>query len=324
MKERNYMPRERLSFIKGHMGGNEILLLDGRQIAKGRELEVGLFALNAPNIGGHQAGLLYKSERNAPLKARIVDAASRGFIAICGGFTQVLGRALVETDLSEKLDVEVTEPVTRIALETDAGPIPVEVRSNNGRVERVDTGMKPFVVECYELGIQAIRVNSVKAMRVGKFLAVNADEINRQYPEIGVDTLDDKTLTILKKLQDAFDSHRYLKRRNADFALYDLDSLNPANSGRVIFPHRISTDSIEPACGTGTVAVGIAMVEQGEVELSDGTLEFSFESGGDVSSIGGPEVTTLKLQISAGKVVDASFSHSLVEILAMGTLTLHS
>lgn len=317
------MPRERLSFIKGHMGGNEILLLDGRQIAKGKELEVGLSALNAPNIRGHQAGLLYKSESNAPLKARIVDAASRGFIAVCGGFTQVLGRALVETDLSEKLEVEVTEPVTQVTLETDAGPIPIEVRSNNGRVERVDTGMKSFVVECYEAGIQAIRVNGVKAMRVGKFLAVNADEITRQYPEIGFEILDDKTLTILKKLQDAFDSHRYLKRRNADFALYDLDPLNPTNSGRAIFPHRISTDSIEPTCGTGTVAVGIAMVEQGEVELSDSTLEFHFESGGDISSIGGPEVTTLKLQIKAGRVVDASFSHSLVEILAMGTLTLH-
>ncbi len=306
------------------MGGNEILLLDGCQIAKGKELEVGLSALNAPNIRGHQAGLLYKSERNAPLKARIVDAASRGFIAVCGGFTQVLGRALVETDLSEKLDVEVTEPVTQVVLQTDAGPIPIEVRSNNGRVERVDTNMKSFVVECYELGIQAIKVNGVKAMRVGKFLVLNADEITRQYPEIGFEILDNKTLTILKKLQDAFDGHRYLKQRNADLALYDLDPLNPTNSGRVIFPHRISIGSIEPACGTGTVAVGIAMVEQEEVELSDGALELYFESGGDISTIGGPQVTTLKLHIKAGKVVDAGFSHSLVEILAMGTLTLHS
>lgn len=318
------MPRETLGFIKGHMGGNEILLLDGHQIAKGRELEVGLFSLNAPNIRGHQAGLLYKSESNAPLKVRIVDAASRGFITACGGFTQVFGKALIETDLSEKLDVEITEPVTQVALETDAGSVLVEVRSNNGRVERVDTNMKSFIVECYELGIQAIRVNSVKAMRVGKFLAVNADDIKRRYPEIGFENLEDKTLRILKKLQDAFDSHRYLKRRNADFALYDLDPLNTTNSGRVIFPHRISADSIEPACGTGTVAVGIAMVERGEVELSDGSVELFFESGGDVSSIGGPEVTTLKLQIKAGKVVDASFSHSLIEILAVGTLTLYS
>ncbi|MCK4411038.1 hypothetical protein KAV67_02020, partial [Candidatus Bipolaricaulota bacterium] len=186
-----------------------------------------------------------------------------------------------------------------------------------------DTNMKSFVAECHEVGIQAVTLNGVKAMRVGKFLAVNADEINRQYPEIGFEIFNDKTLTILKRLQDAFDSHRYLKRRNADFALYDLDPLNTSNSGRAIFPHRISTDSIEPTCGTGTVAVGIAMVEQGEVELSDGTLELFFESGGDISTIGGPEVTTLKLQIKAGRVVDASFSHSLVEILAMGTLTLH-
>jgi len=318
------MLRERLSFIKGHMGGNEILLLDGQQIGKGRELEVGLLALNAPNIRGHQAGLLYKSGNNAPLKVKIVDAASRGFITACGGFTQVFGKALIETGLSEKLDIGVTEPVTRVVLETDAGSVLVEVRSNNGRVERVDTNMKSFIVECYELGIQAITVNSVGAMRVGKFLVVNADDIKRRYPEIGSEDLDGKTLRILKKLQDAFDSHRYLKRRNADFALYDSDPLHPTNSGRVIFPHRISADSIEPACGTGTVTVGIAMVERGEVELSDGTLELSFESGGDVSSIGGPEVTTLKLQMEAGKTVNASFSHSLVEILAVGTLTLNS
>jgi len=127
------MSRATFGFIKGHMGGNEILLFNGHELPKGRELEASLLALNPPNIRGHQAGLLYKSESNADLKVKIVDAASRGLISACGGFTQVLGKALIETDLSEKLDVEVSEPVTQVALETDAGLILVEAKSNNPR-----------------------------------------------------------------------------------------------------------------------------------------------------------------------------------------------
>ena len=316
------MPRKPIKFIKGHMGGNEIIVLDADQIPKGEEIKTALLALNSPYIRGHQAGLFYRSGSKAALKLKIVDAISRGFISMCGGLTQVFGKTLIETDLSKYLHIKPREPVMEITLETAAGLIPLEIASNNRRVERVLTGMKPFVDECYRLGTQPITVANVSAMRVGKFLVVNADEMRREYPDISVEEMDETTLQLLKQLQEAFDNDGYLKEQNADFALYDLNPKKLNNSGRVIFPHRTSAGHIEPACGTGTVAVGIAMVENGEIDSTKKELELSFESGGTPSAIGGPDLSTLKLRVANGKVIEANFSHSLVEILATGRLWL--
>jgi len=318
------MSKNTFDFIKGHMGGNEILLFNGYEMPKGKELEASLLALSRPNIGGHQAGLLYTSQSNGHVKVKTVDHASGRFISACGGLTQVFGKALIETDLSEELGIEVTEPVTHVTLETDAGPIQIRIETNDGKARKVLTNMRSFVNECYRLGIQPIKIDDlVKAMKVGKFLVININDLRSVFPEIDFSRIDRESSGILAMLQEKFDSERCLQSKNADFALYDLAPLRTGNIGRVIFPHRISADSIEPACGTGAVAGGIAMVERGEVDRSDTTLELSFESGGDVSSIGGPDSTSLKFQIKRGKVVDASFSHSLVEILAAGTLTLH-
>jgi len=52
------MNRRGIRFIKGHMGGNEIVLLYGHEIPKDRELEVSLSVLAPPYVRGHQAGLL--------------------------------------------------------------------------------------------------------------------------------------------------------------------------------------------------------------------------------------------------------------------------
>jgi len=301
------------------MGGNEIILLYGDQIPKGREIKTALSVLDPPGIRGHQAGLIYGFEGNADLKVKIVDVTSRGFISMCGGLTQVLGKALIETDLSEYLDIEIKIPVTRLTLKTDAGSIPLEITSHNVRVKRVLTGMKSFVDECYSLGIRAIKVAGVDAMKVGKFLVVDADEIKKVHSAIKFEEMDGTTLQFLRRMQEDFDKHKYLNRKNADFALYDLNSEKQSNNGRLIFPHGISAGHIEPACGTGTVAVGIAMLENKQIGGKD-EVELSFESGGNPFAIGGPDITKLKLGIKNGKVVEAYFSHSPVQILATGKL----
>ena len=310
----------KIDFIKGHMGGDGIILLYGDQIPKGREIEVALSALDPPNVRGHEAGLLYKGKAGITLKVKIIGALSKHFISMCGGLTQVLCKALIETDLSEYLDLEPGGPVMKIALETDVGSIPLEIENSHSRVERVLTGMKPFVDECYRLGIQPIKVANVNAMRIGKFLVVKGDEIRREYPNFRSADMNGTTLQVLRRIQEAFDSQGYLKQKNADFALYDLNPEKPDNNGRVIFPHGPSSGYIDSTCGTGTVAVGIAMVESGEIGSDTNEIELFFESGGCSSSIGGPDLTRLKLKIRNGNVVGAVFSHSLVEILATGKL----
>jgi len=54
--------RKGLPFVKGHMGGDEILLLHGDTIPAGREIEIALQALHSPSVNGHEAGFLIKAK----------------------------------------------------------------------------------------------------------------------------------------------------------------------------------------------------------------------------------------------------------------------
>ncbi len=311
----------KIDFIKGHMGGNEIVLLYGDQIQKGKEVEVVLRVLKLPNIGGDQAGLFYKGTDGTSLRVVVVDSASKGIISMCGGLTQVLGKAVIETDFAEYFNLQIEEPIMRICLEMDAGRISLVIKSSKNKFDRVLANMEPFVNECYEMGLQRIKVAGVNAMKVGKFLVVKGDEITKSYPKAKLTKLGGPAIRkILIAMQEEFDQQGYLERKNTDFTIYDLNPGKIANSGRVIFPHKISTGHIEPACGTGTVAVGIAMVEGGEIERDSDEIELSFESGGSPSTIGGPDITKLRLKIKDGKVIEAYFTHSAVEILATGKL----
>jgi len=173
-----------IRFIKGHMGGNEIVLLYGHEIPKDRELGVALSVLASPHVRGHQAGLLYNSQSNGHVKVKIVDHASGGFISACGGLTQVFGKALIETNLAEELGIKITEPVTHATLETDVGPVQIKIESNDSGAEKVLTNMKTFVNECYKSGVKSIKINNLmNAIKVGKFLVMNASDLRAVFPE---------------------------------------------------------------------------------------------------------------------------------------------
>jgi hypothetical protein len=80
--------------------------------------------------------------------------------------------------------------------------------------------------------------------------------------------------------------------------------------------------NIEGQCGTGTIAVGLAMVERGDVKIKDGSVNLVFEWGSKSISKDpyGLRTSLLKMNIKKGKVVSASFSHSVVELLATGKI----
>ena len=109
----------RLNFVKGHMGGNTIVLLHGSQIEKGRELEITLCILSGEYLSCHEAGILYQPENKGDLKVKIVGHASKRFISACGGMTQVLGHALVETDIGKPYGISVANSRTNIILGTE-------------------------------------------------------------------------------------------------------------------------------------------------------------------------------------------------------------
>jgi len=158
-------------------------------------------------------------------------------------------------------------------------------------------------------------------MKVGEFLVVAAEDVYSLYPDLDFQRIDTKALDVLADIQKDFDRQGFLEHENTDFALYDLSPKVSSNTGRVIFPHKPCGEYIEPACGTGAIAVAIAIVETRK-RGHTGEMEFRFESGGSPFCIGGPDLTSVKLNVQEGRVTSASFSHSLVEILTTGEIYL--
>jgi len=296
-----------INFIKGHMGGNEIILLYGDQVPKGEEIKLAQKLFNPPHIRGDEAGFFYKPEKGGDLKVKIAEIGEPMFIPMCGGLTQVLGYALFETDFSEHFGLKLKEPTTKIVLETDVGFIPLEIENVAGKVKRVWTYMKAYVDYCYKLGVQPVKVLGVEAMKVGNYLVVNGDDVKKVYHDVDFEEMNESAMQILTKMSSDF-----------GLCLYDL---HPEHCGdaRAVFPWDIPIGHIEPSCGTGTTVIGIAMVERGEIKVKEGSVKILIECGGK-PALGGPNIAEFRATIKNGKIIDAKFCHNLVEILAAGKI----
>jgi proline racemase len=304
------------------MGNNIIIFLYGDQIPKGRELEAAVEVLQPHRVSGHETGILYPPVRGGDLMVKIVGFTSRAFITACGGLTQVLGKAAVETELGRRFRLPIREPETRIVLETDAGPVPITVEVAGGEAKRVWTDMGAFVRECYELGVSQLQLQGVPAMKVGKFLVLDGDKVKRAYPEADFESMTVRTQKILLRLQDEFKRQTFPNYH--DFSLYDW---HPQSAGdlRVLFPHNLATGHVEPACGTGFVATGIGLWELGDLHRQGLTDEngatVRYECGGAPVLVG-PELASLELTCDGGRVTGAAFSHSVIEIMEKGRIAL--
>jgi len=315
-----------LNFIKGHMGGNTIVFLNGVQIEKGKELETALRVLSGEYLGSHEACILYPPENGGDIKVKIVGRASKRFISACGGMTQVLGHILVETDFLSYYGVSVEKGRKRkVLLETDAGIVEILIDFDEQGKAHVITNMNSFLQEIYEKGITQLTLCGVEALRVGKFLVLNADNVKTVFRDVNFETMDEKTKEVLVKIQKEF--FKAYMSNAFDFALYDL---HPKRGGdiRAVFPHDITSGLIEPSCGTGSVAIGVAISYNGELSKLIGksqnekiSVKLILETGGG-SELGGPERTTVYLSTAGPNVEEISFSHSFVQVTAVGQVLL--
>ncbi len=306
------------NFVRGHMGGNLIVLLRGDQMPVGRELETAVQLLAPTHLHGHEAGILYSTGEPGQIEAKIAEPSLPCFISACGGFTQVLGAALIETDFGALFDVDQHASNVEIMLYTDGGPTNLSIDTYAGKSLRIRTNMDSFVKECYDRGIGTSIHKGLEVMQAGKFLVVNAERFKAAYPQIDLDKWDSTTRKILSDIQHEFQDKTGEIEPNV--VVYDWQ---PQHGGhvRVVFPHYVDTDFFEPSCGTGSVALGVAMLAWHELEGlipdREGKLVLKLESGGG-RELGGPEFTALEMYIADGLVKSASFSHSRVEITSVG------
>ena len=312
-----------IDFVKGHMGGNTITILDGRQLPEGRELEISLAMLDDRYLCSHEAGILYPGGDGCDLTLRIVGRASRKFISACGGLTQVLGKVLASTGWGRRFALSVHVGST-VLLGTPAGVTPILI-SGEGADFSTETDMTQFLGEIYQQGIEPMVLDGSRSWRVGKFLVIHADELRKALPGSVVENLDESARHKIVAMQEEF----FLKSPQAgfDLALYDDHPVRQGNDLRVIFPHSIPKNLIEPSCGTGSIAVCIAALADGflKVKGSSGenaALSLQLESGGGYD-LGGPDVTRVTLVPGKGhRMEEAFFSHSNVEVTCEGRASL--
>lgn len=308
----------KLDFVRGHMGGNLIILLRGEQIPGGQELDVAVKLMGPNYLHAHEAGILYPTDKPGEIDVKIAEPTLPCFISACGGFTQVLGAALIETELGSIFGVEQDKSPARVMLYTDCGPTELTIDFSENKARVIRTDMECFVKECYERSVGPIECAGFEAVRAGKFLVINADRFKKYFPAADFINWDAQTRETLLKIQHDFQEQSGEIEPNV--ALYDW---NPQGKGqiRVVFPHYVKDDFFEPSCGTGSVALGLALHVSGELITlkagSDGILNLDIESGGG-RELGGPEITSLDMKIVEGQVESASFSHSEVEITAVG------
>ncbi|MBS3812981.1 hypothetical protein KGY64_04075 [Candidatus Bipolaricaulota bacterium] len=307
-----------IPFIKGHMGGNEIVLVNRRHFSTTEELSDSLSILRKPNVRGDQLGLLYEGTGRGKLGAKIVDINSGDYLPMCGGLTQVLGKAYVQLDLVDTLGLTISPGQSTLTLETKLGVFQIRVSAPGGPRE-VLTEMNPFVEDVYNRGIRQVSVGGATGYFAGDFLVGLLSELRVTYDSIDLEPIDDKSRRALIDFQRAF-SKAYLRGKpNRDFVVVDLTSNR--SDGRLLFPHNLEEGLTEPSCGTGTVAAVATLLHGGLIKRK-GAFRLEFESGGRGDSIGGPDRTVVAGEIKDGKLVDSWLAHDNVKVLASGLLYL--
>lgn len=308
----------KLDFVRGHMGGNLIILLRGDQVPVGRELDAAVKLMGANYLYAHEAGILYATGKPGQIEVKIAEPSVPCFISACGGFTQVLGAALIETDLGDLFGLNREASPAEVVLHTDCGPTALNIEFENEKAVRIRTNMECFVTECYEHGVGKMRINGFDVLRAGKFLVINADSFRQVHQSADFNNWNRETREALLDIQHQFMSETGEIEPNV--AIYDW---HPERKGqmRVVFPHYVQDEFFEPSCGTGSVALGLAVLAAGELKHisagENGWLTLDIESGGGIE-LGGPDLTTLEMKIENNQAKSAVFSHSRVEITSFG------
>lgn len=317
-----------VNFVKGHCGWDTLTLLPEGQIPPGRELEAALKILAEPVSGGLEVGFLGRGERAGEFQLRMVDSTARTWIPMCGGMTQVIGKALVETFLRDSFGVDSSRAHQEFRLYTPSGIVPVRVAIADGRAMAITTVMDEFAAFLYAGGVQPMTLDGCSLMRVHDFCVLDIAELERVHP--GRDFTQRGAgphLEIVNHMLRVF-SERYGDGSAAYGMLYDARPHGPGTFR--VYPRFYSADMAgtnqrhEFQCGTGTVAVGVALAYRELLPPNEAQGSIVFEWGSQRSTADpyGIRTSNFDFATCGGRITRASFSHSVVEIIAEGRLTL--
>jgi len=317
----------RLDFVKGHCGWDVVTLLPEGTLSEREELAAAIKIVGAPIDGGLEVGWLGSGAQPGEISLRMVNSTTKSWIPMCGGMTQVIGKALVETFLRDRFHVDVSQPSLTVKLMTPAGEIPIQIEIVDGRASSITTVMDRYLSYLYQGGLESLFLEGVPLLRAGKYAVIDVMALEEKHPGIDFTRRDPGPhLEIVNDILRAFRQRQGFSGANG--MLYDE---RPEGRGQYrVFPRFYSDDLAaaripwEFQCGTGSVAVAMALAhqrrlpfatEQGEVVLEWG----SYRATPDPYGI---RTSTLDLRLKDHRLIQAAFSHSVVEILVEGKLTL--
>lgn len=318
----------KVRFVKGHCGWDTLTLVPTGQIPPEHELEAALKIIDIPVSGGLEVGFLGRGECEGEIRLRMAESTTRDWIAMCGGMTQVIGKALVETFFRDHFNLNLSGPTLSVKLVTDSGVIPIQIDIEDAKARQTTTVMDDYVAYSYRRGVEPLDLDGVQALQVDRFMILDIAALEDRHPGVDFTRRDPgRHLEIVNALLRTF-------QRNCGSAsgavgmLYDD---RPEGPGRFrIYPRFLSADlaaariPYEFQCGTGTVAVGIALAYHKQLPFLErqGRIVFEWGSQRATRDPYGIRTSQLDLILQDDRVSKASFSHSLVEILAEGTLHL--
>jgi len=318
----------KVSFVKGHCGWDTVTLVLAGQIPPQHELEAALKIIDIPVNGGLEVGFMGKGEREGEIRLRIAESTTRNWITMCGGMSQVIGKALVETVFRDHFNLNLSGPTLSVKLVTDSGVIPLEIDIEDAKARQTTTVMDDYAAFSYKCGVEPLVLDGVRALQVDRFLILNIAALEERHPGVDFTRRDPgQHLEIVNALLRTFQRHCG-SAYGAVGMLYDD---RPEGPGRFrVYPRFFSPDlaaariPYEFQCGTGAVAVGVALAHYNQLpfEEQQGRIVFEWGSQRATPDPYGLRTSQLDLVLQGGRVSKASFSHSVVEILAEGTLHL--
>lgn len=301
-----------VDFVKGHMGGDEVILLDGRHIPKRYGPSQVRSVLMAPNLRGREVGLLYPPERGGDIRVKIYELSSKGSIPMCGGLTQVLGKALTETGLAKKFSIRLKKPQAVIRLETDSGMIPIHVAFHKQTV-KIITEMKDYVKKCYRWGRQEINFKGVPVERLGLFYFMDLNHLIEKYPDIDFTRNSPESLEVFEELRRESGVERIygvVKRTK------ELGHMEAAF--RFAPPDALALEGEEFACGTGSTTAAVYELFHNRLPIGRrgyAHLSLKLLSRGILPV---DQLTEVDIEVRDGHATNAWFSHNYVKVIAEG------
>lgn len=316
-----------IDFVKGHCGWDTVTLVPTGQIPSAQELEAALKILSPPISGGLEMGFLERTKGQNEIRLRIVASTQKDWIPMCGGMTQVLGKALIETQFRDYFSINIDSTLVQVRLITPSSVVPIEISLKKNRtVESVRSVMDEYCSYLYDTGVEPLSFLGVDLLRVGDFAVIDILSLESQYPDEDFTRRDlGSHLDIVNELLGEFEKHRDL--RGVYGMLFDHRA---TQSGRFrIFSRFVSDDMVaadipyEFQCGTGTIAVGVALAHLGLLPFEDsGSLLFEWGNPSVTHDPYGIRTTQLDIRLDGQTITHSSFMHSVVELNAEGTLML--